>query len=168
MMRDGCTVLDLSCGDGFYPFYFYSHRASHVDAVDIDRAAIRHATRYHALENIVYYTADITSWSFPREKYDVICWNGAPGHFNGAEILEVLQQCRRHLAEDGVLCGYEVIETEEQRTWDHKVAFVTSDRLRELLSTAFPAVRLYSFEGHGYLNAYFRCGFDLERLTTFG
>src|SRR6266568_409285 len=48
LMQPGCRVLDLCCGDGFYPFHFYASVADRIDAVDRNAAALAHARRRHA------------------------------------------------------------------------------------------------------------------------
>src|SRR5947209_5174652 len=69
VMRPGARVLDLCCGDGFFPFAFYSGSAGQIDAVDRDEAAIAHARRWHAAPNITYFRNDVVADPFPAMEY---------------------------------------------------------------------------------------------------
>lgn len=163
----GCCVLDIGCGDGFYPYHFYTTSASHIDAIDIEAAAIAHASRYHNHPKIAYYVRDVVREEFPASRYDVVCWDGAIGHFSRKEIDVVMRKIKAVLGSSGVLSGYEEIEREDQRSWDHKIALESADNLRSLLGQYFPHVAIlesYSPDRH---NAYFRCSLDRARVGRF-
>ncbi len=81
ILHDGDRLLDIGCGDGFFPKRFYSERCSHVDAIDIDRDAIRVARSNNAAPNITYALQDAVALPFPNSQYDVDAWDGAIGHF---------------------------------------------------------------------------------------
>ena len=56
------TVLDLCCGDGFYDYHFYRHRAKSILGMDINERAIALAQREHAAPNIEYIVGDVLSY----------------------------------------------------------------------------------------------------------
>ena len=167
VMRPGCTVLDLSCGDGFYPYYFFTEIAEAIDAIDMDPRAITHCRKYHAHQKIHYVCADIITNDFPRDRYDVVTWDGAIGHFSPAEIEAVMKKIAKALGASGVLTGYEELQTEEERSWDHKIAIDSAEAMRRLLGRFFSHVRILTSNSPGRRNAYFRCSQDPGRLTAF-
>ena len=93
VMFEGCRVLDLCCGDGFYPYHFYVKIASHVDAVDRDPTALAHARKWHSHPRISYIQLDVVTGQFPGIDYDVITWDGAIEHFSMDQIRIVLKKC---------------------------------------------------------------------------
>ncbi|WP_277057371.1 class I SAM-dependent methyltransferase [Trichlorobacter lovleyi] len=66
VISPGDNVLELCSGDGFYTYYFFSGKASHVDALDIDDNALEHARRHHSSSNIQYYRSNIVLDPFPE------------------------------------------------------------------------------------------------------
>src|SRR4051794_29555537 len=58
VMKRGCRVVDVGCGDGFYDKHFYASVASHIDAFDVDETAIAHARAHSAAANIAYHHGD--------------------------------------------------------------------------------------------------------------
>ena len=92
VMLGGCRVLDLCCGDGFYPYHFYVKIASQVDAVDRDPTALAHARRWHSHPRISYVQLDVVTDDFPEIDYDVITWDGAIEHFSTDQIRIVVKK----------------------------------------------------------------------------
>lgn len=166
-MWPSCRVLDIGCGDGFYLYHFYTTMASHIDAIDVEQEAIEHARRYHNHDKIVYHLRDAVNQDFPGSQYDVVCWDGALGHFSREEIATVMAKIKEALGPSGVLTGYEEIEEEEQISWDHKIALNSIDNLRVLLCQYFPFVGILETYSPGRHNAYFRCSYDRVRLGRF-
>jgi len=164
VMRPGCTVLDLCCGDGFYAYFFYSRIGARIDAVDIDEEALRSAQEHHAAGNIAYSRLDIVRDAFSQDRYDVVCWDGALGHFAAEDIDLVLSKIARAVGDNGVLTGFEEIESPDTQSWDHKVALTTSDDLRALLGRFFKHVHMLTVD-HPRRLAYFRCAQDESRLA---
>ena len=66
LMFQGCRVLDLFCGDGFYAYRFYAEVASHVDAIDRDPRAIQHAERHWSDPRIVHHLGDVVRAPLPK------------------------------------------------------------------------------------------------------
>src|SRR3989442_390916 len=122
VMFQGCRVLDLCCGDGFYPYYFYSGTASQIDAVDRDPTAIIHARKWHGHPTIRYVQQDLIADEFPDTDYDVITWDGAIEHFSLDEIRQVLQKCVKAMRTPyGVLNGYTIIPRDPGGQLDPRV-----------------------------------------------
>ena len=169
VMFEGCRVLDLCCGDGFYPFYFYSGIASHVEAVDRDPTAIAHACKWHSHPRIKYTQINVVSEQLPGTDYDVITWDAAIEHFSTDQIRAVLGKCTSALrVPRGLLCGYTILaRAPAQSHPDHQHEFGSAAELRQLLSTFFPFVGIVETEYPTRHNLYFRAAFDLGRLRRF-
>jgi protein-L-isoaspartate O-methyltransferase len=81
VLKPNSIVLDIGCGDGFFSARFSAPRCRHVDAIVVEPTAVAFARRHHHVRNVTYHLADATADSFPRDRYDVIVWDGAIGHF---------------------------------------------------------------------------------------
>jgi ubiquinone/menaquinone biosynthesis C-methylase UbiE len=165
-MHEGCRILDIGCGDGFFDYLFYSGVAGHIDALDIEPSAISLARKYHRTSNITYYVADCVRQDFPNLTYDVVVFDGAVAHFNESDISTIMSKIQRSLAGRGFLVGSEELVSAEEKSWDHFLAFPEPDDLRHFLEAFFPYVlvkEIPPMRGR-YREAYFRCGYDLERL----
>jgi 2-polyprenyl-3-methyl-5-hydroxy-6-metoxy-1,4-benzoquinol methylase len=169
VMFEGCRVLDLCCGDGFYPYHFYSGTASQIDAVDRDRTAITHARKWHAHPRIRYALLDLIADEFPGTEYDVITWDGAIEHFSAEEIRQVLRKCVKVLkTPHGVLNGYTIIARGSGRSHpDHQHEFATAEELKALLRGFFPFVGTLETKYTERHNLYFRGAFRPDRLRRF-
>lgn len=169
VMFEGCQVLDLCCGDGFYPYHFYSSIASHIDAVDWDPTAIAHAHKWHNHPKISYVQLDVVTNAFPGTDYDVITWDGAIEHFSSDQIRIVLKKCVRALRiPEGMLCGYTIIARSSDKSHpEHQHEFSSAAELKELLREFFPFVGTVETEYPERHNIYFRAAFDPTRLRRF-
>jgi 2-polyprenyl-3-methyl-5-hydroxy-6-metoxy-1,4-benzoquinol methylase len=105
LMKPGCSVLDLCCGDGYYSDIWFSTIAGSIDACDNDADALRFACQKHANPKINYHRIDILNDSFPRPEYDVITWFEGIEHFSEAHIMHILRKADVALAGDGILIG---------------------------------------------------------------
>jgi len=105
LMKPGCSVLDLCCGDGYYSDIWFSTIAGSIDACDNDVDALRFACQKHAKPKINYHRIDILNDSFPRPEYDVITWFEGIEHFSEDHILHILRKTDAALADDGILIG---------------------------------------------------------------
>lgn len=167
-MFDGCRVLDLCCGDGFYSFHFFADRAAHIDAVDFDQGAITHARRHHALPNITHGLLDVRSNGLPSDHYDVVVWDGAIEHFTLEEIDAILGRCAKALGSEGVLTGYTMRREESGAQHpEHEHEFEDANEVRALLQRTFPEVAILENTTGGRRNLYFRAGFNRARLNGF-
>jgi SAM-dependent methyltransferase len=115
-LTPGCEVLDIGCGDGFYPYMFYVSLASRIDGIDLEEQAVRHAKRYHAHPKIRYFLRDAVLDDFPEADYDAILLNGALAHFSEESLALLLPKIGRALRSGGVFAGYEEMETAEEKT----------------------------------------------------
>jgi 2-polyprenyl-3-methyl-5-hydroxy-6-metoxy-1,4-benzoquinol methylase len=100
-------LLDIGCDDGFFTKRFLSSRCAKVDAVDIEPSAIESAQIFNSAPNISYRLLDAVNEPFPSEKYDVIVWDGAIGHFAKETTDRVLAKIQAALETNGVFVGSE-------------------------------------------------------------
>lgn len=169
-LRPADIVLDIGCGDGFLTNHFLSTQCAEVDAIDVEPAAIREANRTNARANITYFLRDAVREPFPRDKYDVIIWNGAIGHFATADTTLMLQKIARALGEDGVFVGSESLGHEGH---DHLQFFETIDDVQDLFRAHFAhtsakALR-YPINNATFVRdeAYWRCSNSSARFGKF-
>ena len=169
VMFQGCRVLDLCCGDGFYPYYFYSGTASQIDAVDRDPTAIIHARKWHGHPTIRYVQQDLIADEFPDTDYDVITWDGAIEHFSLDEIRQVLQKCVKAMKTPyGVLNGYTIVTRDSGKSHpDHQHEFGSAAELEKVLSEFFPFAGTLETKYSERHNVYFRAAFHSDRLRRF-
>jgi SAM-dependent methyltransferase len=168
LVRPGDTLLDLGCGDGFFARRFYAPRCAAVDAVDVDPTAIAHARRRNAAPNVRYVELDAAAAPFPRERYDVVVWDGALAHFSAEATRAMLGRISVALSPGGAFSGSESLGDEGH---DHLQAFATLDDLGALLAGTFPHVRVRQLEyevagGLVRREAFWRCAVDPERLDA--
>ncbi len=166
VIRDGDSLLDIGCGDGFFTKRFFSSRCSHVDAIDVEPSAIKHAKWHNASPNIEYHLMDAVARAFPQAVYDVIVWDGALGHFSKDVTDQMFTKIAQCLAEDGIFVGSESLGQEGH---DHLQFFASLEDLYQLLSPHFPNVELtkstYTInQSSTRMEAYWRCSLDEKRL----
>lgn len=167
VIRDGDVLLDLGCGDGFFTARFLAPACGQVDAVDVDPKAIEAARRENVAPNVSYHLADAVAQPFPRERYDVVVWDGALGHFSPEATATVLEKVGAALAPDGIFCGSESLGHEGV---DHLQFFEHADDLRALRDPHFPHVwtreRSYRTRRHPRREAYWRAATDPTRQES--
>jgi len=167
-MFQGCKVLDLCCGEGFFAYHFYTSLASHIDAVDWDRTAIAHARKWHSDPKIHYHVLNAVTKPFPRSHYHVICWDAAIEHFTELEIRLVLEKCVTALKPDGVLTGYTILTNPGPPVHpDHHHEFHDRHELISILHEFFPCVAMIETVYPTRRNIYFRAAFKKQRLNRF-
>jgi len=173
MARDtfaaGDRVLDIGCGDGFFTRRFYSDRAGHIDAIDVEDSAIDHARRYHGHPKINYAKCDAVADAFPATSYDAVIWNGALGHFSEADTAIVLRKIRACLGLTGSFAGSESLGVEGH---DHHQYFADEAALQRLFAPYFRqvATRVVTYTIGSQRNfarreLFWRCSDSRESLT---
>lgn len=169
VMFPGCRVLDLCCGDGFYPFYFYAEVPAYIDAVDWDHRAIRHALRWHSHPNISYWVKDVLEEDFPDTEYDVVCWDAGIQYFTPGEIRTILGKSFRALEpRKGILAGYTIlVEEGESYHRRHRYEFTSQEELVGVLEGVFPFAGTLETRYPNRRNIYFRAAFSRDRLCGF-
>lgn len=144
-MFEGCVVLDLFCGDGFFSRYFYSTIAGHIDAIDKDPQAIAHARRWHSHPKINYVVADTVVEDLPRSHYDVIVWFEAIEHLSEAEYTAVINRIKSVTKGEGILIGSTPLVPVERLgkgNWEHQNEFTNVIQLWDFLSRDFTKVEI--------------------------
>lgn len=172
LLAPGCRVLDLCCGDGFYPYHFYVQQADQVDAVDRDARAITAARRQYAHPRLTYHVADVVTDPWPDATYDVISWDAAVEHFGGAELDTVVGKCRDALGADGVLCGTTPLVRDASPHQDsdnpfHAHDYTSAGELEAMLRRFFAYVAVFATRHPTRENLYFRASQSRDRLGRF-
>jgi SAM-dependent methyltransferase len=165
-IRDGDTLLDIGCGDGFFARRFFAPKCTFVDAVDIDPGAIEHASNRNAASNITYYALDAVNDPFPHEQYDVVVLDGALGHLASEASGRLFEKVADRLAEDGVFVGSESLGVEGH---DHLQYFESLSDLAAVLDVHFAHVQVRSMDyvipaGASRREAFWRCANQRARL----
>jgi SAM-dependent methyltransferase len=157
VIRDGDTLLDIGCGDGFFTARFFAPRCRVVDGLDVDRDAIETARRENAAPKVRYHLRDVGLEDFPESRYDVIVWDGALGHFTPDASKTVLAKIGQALAPDGIFCGSESLGSEGV---DHHQFFPDLESVHDSLAGHFPHLWLrevgYAVDGHFRREAFWR------------
>jgi SAM-dependent methyltransferase len=172
VIRDGDDLLDIGCGDGFFSARYYSHKCRHIDAVDIEPSAIRAARTWHSRPNIEYHLLDAVHQPFPRDRYDVVVWDGALGHFSADVTDRMLAKIARALDHEGVFVGSESLGDQEGH--DHLQYFGSLEDLHRIFQDHFPYVELKSSRyrigvaGFVRTEAFWRCARQSSRLDQCG
>ena len=153
-IRQGASVLELCCGDGFNAHHFYSIRAERVHSVDFDPKAIAHAKRHFRAPNVTYAVADIRK-DLPPGPFDNIIWDAAIEHFTEAEIGRLIGEIRRRLKTGGILSGYTLVKEEHKAHHDHEYEFESPEDLARVLKPHFRNVLVWQTNYPTRRNLYF-------------
>jgi SAM-dependent methyltransferase len=169
VIREGDRLLDIGCGDGFLTKRFFAEQCAHIDAIDIEPDAIRVANACNAAPNIKFHLADAVAQPFPSEKYNVIVWDGAIGHFPPETTTRFLEKISKSLLDEGVFVGSESLGHDEGR--DHLQFFESLQDLYRLFRPHFEFVALRSIAyevgiGQKFTRreAYWRCANNPTRV----
>ncbi len=170
ILRDSDVVLDIGCGDGFTTRRFFAPCCFQVDALDVEPSAIATAKRHQALDKITYHLMDAVQSPFPRERYNVVIWDGALGHFPPETTALMMQKIRNVLTPDGIFVGSESLGHEGG---DHLQYFET---LEELAKSFTPHFEVVAMKEHAYRigrkgeflrrEAYWRCSASAKRFDA--
>jgi SAM-dependent methyltransferase len=133
-------LLDIGTGSGFFPSRFFSSKCKHIDAIDIEESAIDYAKNYNYADNINFIQQDAVNTPFPSEKYDVIIWDSAIGHFHPETTNKMLNKILNSLDKNGIFIGCEILGSDEGI--DHLQFFENLNDLGALLKKYFRYVYL--------------------------
>jgi 2-polyprenyl-3-methyl-5-hydroxy-6-metoxy-1,4-benzoquinol methylase len=136
----GGIALDLCCGDGFYSTHYYSLRAAHVDAVDLDESAIRVAKRA-GRGNVAFKSGDVLAEEFPRAHYDTVLFFSGLQQIPAEHRSALLRKIAASLKPNGRLLG----------------SALPIEDLEQCLSACFRGVNLWISEWPGRDEVYFDC-----------
>lgn len=159
VIQSGDQLLDIGCGDGFFTNTFCSSRCRHVDAIDVESSAIETAKQLNSALNINFYLLDAVRDPFPSDRYDIIVWDGAIGHFAESDLSIVLEKIMRALSPSGMFVGSESLGIEGS---DHLQYFEDEFALAALFKPYFKHVLIRTLEyriGNGFVRreGYWRC-----------
>ena len=159
-MFEGCSVLDLSCGDGSTSYLFFSDIAGHIDAVDNDDIALEYARRFHSRPSISYHKIDIVNQALPEGRYDFVIWNAAICYFSDEEIKSILRKIavvgKASMVFSGMLPG-------ASGYVDHKTEFPDTESVKKLLENYFGVVRTHEIAEASGRTFYFEASTPLSR-----
>jgi SAM-dependent methyltransferase len=141
----GRRVLDVACGEG-YGTALLARDAAQVAGVDVDDAAIAHATRtYKTLDNASFMRASCTGLPLADASVDVAVSFETVEHIDGQEAF--LDELARVLVPDGVLvlsCPNK-LEYSDKRDYANEfhVKELYRDELERLVRSRFAHVAWY-------------------------
>jgi len=158
-MFKGCSVLDLSCGDGSNSYLFFSDIAGHIDAVDNDTMALAYAKRYHAAPTISYHQIDVVNQPLPARRYDFVVWNAAICYFTEDEIRVILAKISDAAGEETVFCGMLPAASGYAH---HTTEFSDQESLKALLRGYFGVVTIRELDEVSGRTFYFRASSPLN------
>jgi SAM-dependent methyltransferase len=155
-LKEGGTVLELGCGDGFNSKNFYSNRVNHIIACDFDPSAIATAKRKNQAKNVDFFLADIRT-AMPTGKFDNIIWDASIEHFTPEEIESIMKNIKSRLTEQGVMSGYTLVERQDgaKHLHQHEYEFKDMADLRRFLTPYFRHVTVFETIYPSRHNLYF-------------
>lgn len=163
VVREGDCLLEIGCGDGFFSNTFFSGRCRQIHAVDIDPYAIETAKSLNSNPKIEFQIMDAVRSPFPAERYDVIVWDGAIGHFSESDLSIILNKIVNALSPSGVFVGSESLGIDGS---DHLQYFENEEALAAVFKPYFKHVfvRTAEYGGGSFQRreAYWRCANSLN------
>jgi SAM-dependent methyltransferase/FtsZ-binding cell division protein ZapB len=143
-LASGKRVVDLASGEG-YGSAVLSQTAESVVGVEIDPAALAHATTKYRRDNLRFVGGDIRHTPLEGDQFDLAVCFEAIEHVTGQD--EVLDEARRLLRDDGVLA----ISTPERKEYSDARDFSNDfhehefylDEFRQFLERVFPRVEIF-------------------------
>ncbi|MFO1247327.1 MAG: class I SAM-dependent methyltransferase [Alphaproteobacteria bacterium] len=158
VIKQGGSMLELCCGDGFNSRHFYSTKAGQVLAVDFDHGALWHARHFHSAGNIEHRFHDLRT-GLPPGKFDNIVWDAAIEHFTEEEIDRILSGIKGQLTPEGILSGHTLVELEtgEKHLHQHEREFKGIEDLKTFFKPHFKHVYVWETKHPRRHNLYFVC-----------
>jgi hypothetical protein len=158
-MFPGCTVLDISCGDGSNSYLFFSDIAGRIDAIDNDDIALAYAGRFHSRPCISYHKLDIVSQPLPAGPYDFVIWNAAICYFSEDQIKSILGKIAKVGKPSVIFCG---MLPAASGYADHKTEFSDKESVKTLLEGYFGAVAIHEVAEVSTRTFYFKASAPLS------
>lgn len=138
----GRRVLDAACGEG-YGSALLAGVADSVLGLDIDPAAVTHASHRYARDGLRYAQADCTALDhLPERSFDLIVSIETLEHVEAQERM--LDGFARLLGDDGLL----VISSPDKRTYSDLRGYRNEFHVRELYRDEFEALLAARFPQH--------------------
>ncbi|VVB76451.1 Ubiquinone biosynthesis O-methyltransferase [uncultured archaeon] len=103
-IKQGASLLELGCGDGFNAKYFYGHKAKTIVAVDFSKEALQTAQLKNSSPNIKYIFADITK-NLPNGDFDNIILDSVIQQIDSDKVPDLLKHIKKRLNSNGILSG---------------------------------------------------------------
>lgn len=155
-IKQGATVLDLCCGDGYNSNHFYSKRADKITAIDFDPKAIKHARKHNQCNNIEYNLGDIRT-DIPEGFYDNILWDAGISHFTSVETHTIMRTINSRLGDTGILSGYTIAGRNDgtKSLSYHEHEYSSKMELLEFLKPFFKNVKIFETNYPERKNFYF-------------
>jgi len=136
-------VLDICCGDGFFDNFYYSNRASTVDAFDRDSSAIQAALKSKP-PNISFFVQDALAFQVSANTYDAIFLFAAIEHFTPEDGHKLLDSIRSWLKPGGTFLGSTpIFENLGGHNDEHQNEFLNEESLRIFIAPHFPNLTFY-------------------------
>ncbi|MFN8353478.1 MAG: class I SAM-dependent methyltransferase [Spirosomataceae bacterium] len=142
-IKQGATLLEICCGDGFNAYHFYSIRCKNIISIDFDVDAIRHAKKFNQASNVEFRLQDIRN-GLPEGSYDNIIWDAAIEHFTEKEIEFIMVNIKQRLKKGGTVSGYTIKELEGGKQLSHhEYEFKSKEDLRRFFEPHFSNVMVF-------------------------
>ena len=166
LLRKEDVVLDIGCGDGFFDRAFFADRCAAVDAIDIEESAIAHSQAVNPAPNVSYRRMDAVAEPFPRDRYDVVVWDGALGHFAPDTTDVMLEKIAGVLNTDGVFVGSESlgVEGDDHLQWFEDLDTLAGSFRRHFSHVEVRELRYTITGGRERREAFWRCGASDSRM----
>lgn len=158
---DHPNVVELSCGDGFNAYFFYSYYADKVFACDIDKTAIRKARRKYKKGRIMYEVLDIRrnlkETIAKQGRVTNVIWDTAMAYFTPNEIHGIIKEIKDALKDSkGILSGHTIQASGGGGFYQHKYEFKDMEDLRSFFTPYFKNVIVFETKSKtGIHNYYF-------------
>jgi GT2 family glycosyltransferase/2-polyprenyl-3-methyl-5-hydroxy-6-metoxy-1,4-benzoquinol methylase len=140
-MARGKRVLDIACGEG-YGSKILSAEAASVVGVDVDDAAVRHATATYTDINIRFLRGDIVAIPLGDASVDLVVSFETLEHLTDHRTM--MLEIKRVLAPGGVL----VVSSPDKREYSDLPNYRNPYHLRELYLSEFRALLAAHFAQH--------------------
>jgi cyclopropane fatty-acyl-phospholipid synthase-like methyltransferase len=142
LLPQGGTLLDVGCGAGELFAYLapYYKRIIGIDSSQSMLAAAHENTKKFALNNVTLHSADACHFPEAITKVDAVLVSGVVQYLDRSALLLHLSECRRVLAEDGVVVVGAIPKTARRWFW---YCGVLGDQLPSLTQTGKNLLRAW-------------------------